>query len=573
MKGKKLFALVMVLVLAVSFAACSGMANANIKNADTEELKSSYPDAHVIVLNSDSAAVDGIAVEESDYTWHVDPSAVHDEVKNAPAEYYTGTKLDTDSAVYIDHELYYYPSLDRNGFKLVNYDGEREYAYYYTDGENDEYIFATLPVLGNSFPSAMMHTEEEAATNKVLHITKAGTYILEGSWKGQVWVDLGDIDDTFADESAKVTLVLNGADIDCSVAPGIVFYSVYECDNEWESRETASYDIDLQNAGARMIIADGTENSVSGANVFRMLKTKYKDDTSTAAVKLQKKMRKTDGALYSYVSLVIDGETEGTGKLDIKSTFEGLDSELHLALNGGVVNITSEDDGINVNEDYVSVAYFNGGEITINASQGAEGDGIDSNGYIVVNGGKVSINNVTAPDSALDSERGVYYSGGTVVIDGKEMTLNSGYQGISVDSGNQGMDGFGGGFPGGMNGGQQMGPGNMGGFGGQDFGKDFDIKEFKKKVAELGDDATLEDVLELLGIDSISGASGGQNGDPGNMGGGFHGGPQGGNGEFPGGNGGFPDGNGGFPGGNGGNNGGFPGDNGGGQGTVPGDNM
>ena len=561
---KRIAAMLCVFAMLIVFAACSSKTAVGTQ----DKLADRYPDAHVIVLSGDSAAVDGISVEESDYTWHVDPSAVHDEVKNAPAEYYTGTKLDTDSAVYIDHELYYYPSLDRNGFKLVNYDGEREYAYYYTDGENDEYIFATLPVLGNSFPSAMMHTEEEAAANKVLHITKAGTYILEGSWKGQIWIDLGDKDDTFVDENAKVTLVLNGADIDCSVAPGIVFYSVYECDNEWESRETASYDIDLQNVGARIVIADGTENSVSGANVFRMLKTKYKDDTSTAAVKLQKKMRKTDGALYSYVSLVIDGETEGTGKLDIKSSFEGLDSELHLAVNGGVVTITSEDDGINVNEDYVSVAYFNGGEITINASQGAEGDGVDSNGYIVVGGGKLSVNNVTAPDSALDSEKGVYYNGGTIVIDGNEMSLSSGYQGLSVDSGNQGMGGFGGGFPGGMNGGQQMGPGNMGGFpGGQNFGQDFDIKEFKKKVAELGDDATLEDVLELLGIDSISGASSGQQMGPG--GGDFQGGPQGG---FPGdGQQMGPGDNGGFPGGDGGQ-GGFPG-GGGGQGPVPGDNM
>ena len=35
-----------------------------------------------------------------------------------------------------------------------------------------------------------------------------------------------------------MTLVLNGAKIDCTVAPGVVFYSVYECDNAWETRES-----------------------------------------------------------------------------------------------------------------------------------------------------------------------------------------------------------------------------------------------------------------------------------------------------------------------------------------------
>lgn len=34
---------------------------------------------------------------------------------------------------------------------------------------------------------------------------------------------------------------------------------------------------------------------------------------------------------------------------------------------------------------------------------------------------------------------------------------------------------------------------------------DFDIKEFKQKVAALSDDATLEDVLELLGMNQFRG--------------------------------------------------------------------
>ena len=56
--------------------------------------------AHTIVLsstqNSDgsyshSALYDGAAVAEYDYTWHADPSTVHTDVSNSPAEYYTGT--------------------------------------------------------------------------------------------------------------------------------------------------------------------------------------------------------------------------------------------------------------------------------------------------------------------------------------------------------------------------------------------------------------------------------------------------------------------------------------------------
>ncbi len=513
MKGKKLFAVILALALAVSIAAC-GKGSENSRS-----IKDDYPGAQVITLSASGAKIDGVQIKEYDYTWHADPSAVHDEVKNAPAEYYTGTKPDTDAAVYIDHELYYFPTLDESGFKIVNYDGEREYAYYYTDGVNNEYIFATLPALGNGIPTYMMNDPGEAENNSVLHITKAGTYILEGKWQGQIWVDLGDKDETFTDENAKVTLVLNGADIECTVAPGIVFYSAYECDNGWEERYNSFADIDISGAGAKIIIADGTENSVSGKNVFRMLKTKYKDENDTSAVKVQKKQRKTDGALYSYVSMIIEGEEEGSGKLTVNGGFEGIDSELHLAFDGGKVTVNSQDDGINVNEDYVSVVYFNGGEVTVNAAQGAEGDGVDSNGFIVINGGTVSVRNIRTPDSAFDSEMGVLYRGGEVIVDGVSLQLQKGDQGYSL-------------------GGQAFGPGGQGGFRpdqggqhtgpqGQGFGGDFDMKEFKKKVAELPDDATLEDVLGLLGL-----GGGGQGGF--GPGGGQNMGPEG-QGNFPGG--------------------------------------
>ena len=475
---KKLIALLLSSVLALSLAACGNTGTP----AQPEE--STYENARTLVLDGDTATLDGAELEVFDYTWHCDPSAVHDEVDNAPAEYYTGTKPDTDAAAYIDHELYYFPALDESSFRLVNYDGENEWAYYYTDGENNDYIFATLPQLGNSLPTQMMHTEAEAAENQVLHITEPGTYILQGEWNGQIWVDLGDKDETFTDPDAKVTLVLDGADINCTVAPGIVFYSAYECDNGWEYADTHAADVSTDDAGVTVIVADDTENSVSGTNVFRMLKTKYKSDDDTSAVKVQKKMRKTDGALYSYVSMNICGEAENTGVLTVNSGFEGIDSELHLNFMGGNITVNSQDDGVNVNEDDVSVVLFTGSTVTLNAARGAEGDGVDSNGYIVLNDGTVSVNGVVAPDSALDSEDGITYYAGTVIIDGTEQSYAAGD--VFRETG-----GVGGGFGGGM-GEPMMGDPNR-------MAQNFDLEKFKKDVAELDDDATLNDVLSLLG--------------------------------------------------------------------------
>lgn len=443
-----------------------------------KDISALYPDAKLIELKGDSAVFDGAEAQSYDYTWHCDPGTVHDEVDNAPAEYYTGLKPETDAAVYVDSELYYFPELDSDGFKLVNYDGEKEWAYYYTDGENDDYIFATLPDFNGQLPEKMMHSESEAAKNRVLHITKAGKYILEGNWQGQIKIDLGDTDDTFTDETARVTLILNGADISCSVAPGIVFESVYECDNQWETRDRISVTPELDDPGASIILADGTDNSVTGCNVFRMLKTKYKDDAD-GEVKTQKKLRKTDGALYSYMTMALSGG----GKLSVNSGFEGIDSELHLILNGGDITVNSQDDGCNVNEDNVSVFFLNGGTLTLNPAQGAEGDGIDSNGAIVINGGTLNVNGVTAPDSALDSEDGIYYNGGDVYIDG---VLQSYAAGSVFSESGQGAR------PDMPQGGGNTEPGGM--------PTDFDMKEFKKAVNALGDDATLDDVLKLLGM-------------------------------------------------------------------------
>ena len=112
----------------------------------------------------------------------------------------------------------------------------------------------------------------------------------------------------------------------------------------------------------------------------------------------------------------IGGESQGTGVLNIDGDNEGLDSELHLTINGGVINIRAQNDGINTNEDGVSVTTINGGTLQINAGLGAEGDGIDSNGHLVINGGNVySTANERSGDGGLDADGDILLNGGYVV--------------------------------------------------------------------------------------------------------------------------------------------------------------
>ena len=280
---------------------------------------------------------------------------------------------------------------------------------YYEDGQDFAY---------GAGAEADAHSQEEADGHTVVHITQPGTYSLSGTLSaGQVAVDLGE--DAKDDPDAVVTLLLNGVDITCTVAPAIIFYRVYECGSD--DAETASETVDTTAAGANIIIADGTENNVTGSYVAKI----YKPETVTlnndgTAVAEAKKLHKYDGALYSKMSMNVDGGALGTGVLNIKADNEGLDSELHLTVNGGNINILAGNDGINTNEDGVSVTTINGGTLNVQVTgETGEGDGIDSNGWIVINGGTVISSACSdSADSGLDSDNGIYINGGTVVASG-----------------------------------------------------------------------------------------------------------------------------------------------------------
>ena len=439
MNTRKLFTAVLAAAMTLSLAGC-GEKDAAINDADniytpaaeqeaetarpadTENTACSQADGssentHILKLNGSSAALDGEELKEFDYTWIFDPSMEEPE--------FTGTEPDTELAAYIAHDIIYYPEISESEFTKENYDGEQEWVTRYTAEGLEDYIFATLPVLGNDLPAEMMHSAEDAYNNPVIHITQPGEYIIEGTFNGQLFFDFGDEDDTFANKDASVRVILNGADVTCGVAPAIVFHDVYECDNAWEDREEYTDETDLSEAGVKIVLADGTENNFTGCNVYRLLKPEYKKNSTS----VQKKLWKTDAAFYSFQSMEINGEENSTGILNVTgTTFEGLDSELHMTIVGGYVNVFSQDDGINVNEDHVSVFTMNGGHLTIFASLGSEGDVIDSNGFIRVNGGVIAGTSKSPSDELMDSEDGTYISDDARIIYGGSMSSEGGFR-------------------------------------------------------------------------------------------------------------------------------------------------
>lgn len=260
------------------------------------------------------------------------------------------------------------------------------------------------------------HSQEEADAHTVVHITEAGTYRLTGSLSaGQVAIDLGE--DAEEDPNAVVNLILDNVDITCNVAPAVIFYNVYECGST--DTETATKDVDTSAAGANVFIAEGSENNINGSYVARIYKSVELNDEGTEVVD-SKKLHKYDGAFYSKMSMNVNAIYEGTGVLNITAENEGLDSELHLTINGGNINIESGNDGINTNEDEVSVTTINDGVLNINVTgTTGEGDGIDSNGWLVINGGSVTAAACsTSGDAGIDSDMGIYINGGTVAATG-----------------------------------------------------------------------------------------------------------------------------------------------------------
>ena len=260
------------------------------------------------------------------------------------------------------------------------------------------------------------HSQAEADAHTVVHITKPGEYRISGQLSaGQIAVDLGE--DAEDDSNAVVTLVLDGVDITCTVAPAVIFYNVYECGEANE--DNAVMDVDTRAAGANVIIADGSQNDVHGSYVARIYKSYELSEDGTEVID-SKKLHKYDGAFYSKKSLNIYGEANSSGVLNIYAENEGLDSELHLSIFSGNIHIESGNDGINTNEDNVSVTRIAGGslDIVVTGTTG-EGDGIDSNGWLVIDGGKVTASACGfSGDAGIDADKGVYIRGGQVIASG-----------------------------------------------------------------------------------------------------------------------------------------------------------
>ena len=93
---------------------------------------------------------------------------------------------------------------------------------------------------------------------------------------------------------------------------------------------------------------------------------------------------------------------------------------MHLFINGGIIRIVGNDDAISANNENKSIVYVKSGKLFINGGLGQEGDGIDSNGWIIVDGGEIVSSAKAGMDSGLDSDH-TRINGGIVMAVGSAL--------------------------------------------------------------------------------------------------------------------------------------------------------
>ncbi len=306
--------------------------------------------------------------------------------------------------------------------------------------------------------------EITVSDGKTIDITDEGVYIISGNAKNcTIKVN--------ADKSAKIQLVIDGAEIENDNFPTIyvvscdkVFITTTEKGGSLAVNSEFSSDNDTNTDAVIFaksdLVLNGTDtltiysaygNGISTKDDLKITGGTYKMTTAKDAFEANDSISIYNGNFSiktnkdGFHSENSEDDTLGqvyisNGSFEINAKSDGIQGTTYVQIDGGTFDITAQegieatyvqindgnitidasDDGINASRKSSAcdiVIEFNGGETTITMGQG-DTDGVDSNGMIIVNGGTI---NVTAQLSSFDYDSSAEFNGGTIIINGEEV--------------------------------------------------------------------------------------------------------------------------------------------------------
>jgi len=231
-----------------------------------------------------------------------------------------------------------------------------------------------------------MKSDDESGTGTGEVVIFDGTYLIRSGGDGI---------------SAKNRAIIDGGRFDIVCGGG------YEADTNSVSQKGIKAD-ELVRLKADSLTIDATDHAIDSDNSIEIISGSYTIYTARA------------GFHSNNSTIVIDGD------INIIRSMEGFESH-NIIMNGGSMHIISIDDGFSatagydVDVDDQSLIRINDGLLVVDCIRG---DGIDSNGSIELNGGKVVIHGpLEAPEVAVDHNNTFKIAGGFIAASGTNSEL------------------------------------------------------------------------------------------------------------------------------------------------------